>query len=75
MPAPNRLDVAADVREELSATLNEAEYRLRPAFIGGRVAAWVSESFEKDSKPWILGALSAIVSSLMAVLWAVSGRD
>ena len=75
MSAPSESDVAADVRKELSATLNEAEHRLRPTFIGGRVAAWVSESFEKDSKPWILGTLSAIVGSLMAVLWAVSGRD
>tara|TARA_B100000902_G_C27144381_1_gene830353 strand:+ start:459 stop:686 length:228 start_codon:yes stop_codon:yes gene_type:complete len=75
MPESRKSVTAAEVREELSATLNEAEYRLRPAFIGGRLAAWASKSFEKDSKPWILGTLSAVVGGFMALLWAVSGKD
>lgn len=68
-------DSIVEVRRDLAATLNEVEHRISPGFILGSLAKRTTRSFEQNSKPWILGAASAIVGGLLMVLWAFGGED
>lgn len=64
-----------ETRDDLSATLDEIEHRLRPDVVAKNVGAWVSASYEKDSTPWLIAAGVALVGSVAAVLWALFSDD
>ena len=64
-----------ETRDDLGATLDEIEHRLRPDVIAKKLAAWVARSWDKDSMPWLIGLGVSVIGGLAAVLWAVFGDD
>lgn len=64
-----------ETREDLGATLDEIEHRLRPDVLATQLGDWVSRSYEKDSTPWLIAAAVAVVGGLAAILWAIWGDD
>jgi hypothetical protein len=64
-----------ETREDLGATLDEIEHRLRPDVMAKKLAAWVARSWDEDSTPWLIGLGVSLIGGLAAVLWAVFGDD
>jgi len=64
-----------ETRDDLGATLDEIEHRLRPDVMAKKLAAWVARSWDKDSMPWLIGLGVSVIGGLAAVLWAVFGDD
>jgi len=64
-----------ETRDDLGATLDEIEHRLRPDVIAKKLAAWVARSWDEDSTPWLIGLGVSVIGGLAAVLWAVFGDD
>lgn len=64
-----------ETREDLGATLDEIEHRLRPDVMAKQLAAWVARSWDEDSTPWLIGLGVSLIGGLAAVLWAVFGDD
>ncbi len=64
-----------ETREELGATLDEIEHRLRPDVMSKKLMAWMSESFQKDSTPWLVAIGLAVLGAFAAILWAILGDD
>ncbi|MEL0256663.1 MAG: DUF3618 domain-containing protein [Pontimonas sp.] len=64
-----------ETREDLGATLDEIEHRLRPDVLAKKLAAWVARSWDEDSTPWLIGLGVSLIGGLAAVLWAVFGDD
>ena len=64
-----------ETRDDLGATLDEIEHRLRPDVMAKKVAAWVARSWDEDSTPWLIGLGVSLIGGLAAVLWAVFGDD
>lgn len=62
-------------RDDLGATLDEIEHRLRPDVMAKKLAAWVARSWDEDSTPWLIGLGVSVIGGLAAVLWAVFGDD
>lgn len=64
-----------ETRDDLGATLDEIEHRLRPDVMAKKLAAWVARSWDEDSTPWLIGLGVTLIGGLAAVLWAVFGDD
>jgi len=64
-----------ETRDDLGATLDEIEHRLRPDVMAKKLAAWVARSWDEDSTPWVIGLGVSVIGGLAAVLWAVFGDD
>jgi len=64
-----------ETRDDLGATLDEIEHRLRPDVMAKKLAAWVAKSWDEDSTPWLIGLGVSLIGGLAAVLWAVFGED
>ena len=64
-----------ETRDDLGATLDEIEHRLRPDVMAKKLAAWVARSWDEDSTPWLIGLAVSVIGGLAAVLWAVFGDD
>jgi hypothetical protein len=64
-----------ETRDDLGATLDEIEHRLRPDVMAKKLAAWVARSWDEDSTPWLIGLGVSLIGGLAAVLWAVFGDD
>ncbi len=64
-----------ETRDDLGATLDEIEHRLRPDVMAKQLAAWVARSWDEDSTPWLIGLGVSLIGGLAAVLWAVFGDD
>ena len=64
-----------ETRDDLGATLDEIEHRLRPDVMAKKLAAWVARSWNEDSTPWLIGLGVSVIGGLAAVLWAVFGDD
>ena len=64
-----------ETRDDLGATLDEIEHRLRPDVMAKELAAWVARSWDEDSTPWLIGLGVSVIGGLAAVLWAVFGDD
>ena len=64
-----------ETRDDLGATLDEIEHRLRPDVMAKKLAAWVARSWDEDSTPWLIGLGVSLIGGLAAVLWAVFGED
>ena len=64
-----------ETRNDLGATLDEIEHRLRPDVMAKKLAAWVARSWDEDSTPWLIGLGVSLIGGLAAVLWAVFGDD
>jgi hypothetical protein len=64
-----------ETRDDLGATLDEIEHRLRPDVLAKKLAAWVARSWDEDSTPWLIGLGVSLIGGLAAVLWAVFGDD
>ena len=64
-----------ETRDDLGATLDEIEHRLRPDVMAKKLAAWVARSWDEDSTPWLIGVGVSVIGGLAAVLWAVFGDD
>lgn len=64
-----------ETRDDLGATLDEIEHRLRPDVMVKKLAAWVARSWDEDSTPWLIGLGVSLIGGLAAVLWAVFGDD
>ena len=64
-----------ETRDDLGATLDEIEHRLRPDVMAKKLAAWVARSWDEDSTPWLIGLGVGLIGGLAAVLWAVFGDD
>ena len=64
-----------ETRDDLGATLDEIEHRLRPDVMAKELAAWVARSWDEDSTPWLIGLGVSLIGGLAAVLWAVFGDD
>lgn len=62
-----------ETRDDLGATLDEIEHRLRPDVMAKKLAAWVARSWDEDSTPWLIGLGVSVIGGLAAVLWAVFG--
>jgi len=62
-------------RDDLGATLDEIEHRLRPDVMAKKLAAWLARSWDEDSTPWLIGLGVSVIGGLAAVLWAVFGDD
>ncbi|MCF8548640.1 MAG: hypothetical protein K9G03_01520 [Pontimonas sp.] len=65
----------AESREDLGATLDEIEHRMRPDVIAKKLGAWVSRSWDEDSTPWLIAAGVTVIGVVAAVLWAVFDDD
>ena len=66
---------AQETREDLGATLDEIEHRLRPDVIAKKAGAWVARSWNEDSTPWLIALGVTVVGAVAAVLWALLGED
>ena len=64
-----------ETRDDLGATLDEIEHRLRPDVMAKKLAAWVARSWDEDSTPWLIGLGVSVIGGIAAVLWAVFGDD
>jgi hypothetical protein len=64
-----------ETRDDLGATLDEIEHRVRPDVMAKKLAAWVARSWDEDSTPWLIGLGVSLIGGLAAVLWAVFGDD
>ena len=64
-----------ETREDLGATLDEIEHRLRPDVIAKKAGALVARSWDKDSTPWLIALGVTVVGAVAAVLWALLGDD
>lgn len=64
-----------ETRDDLGATLDEIEHRLRPDVMAKKLGSWVTRSYEEDSTPWLIAAGVAVISGVAAVLWAVFTDD
>ena len=64
-----------ETREDLGATLDEIEHRLRPDVIAKKAGAWVARSWDEDSAPWLIALGVTVVGAVAAVLWALLGDD
>lgn len=64
-----------ETRDDLGATLDEIEHRLRPDVMAKKLAAWVARSWDEDSTRWLIGVAVSVIGGLAAVLWAVFGDD
>jgi len=64
-----------ETRDDLGATLDEIEHRLRPDVMAKNLAAWVARSWDNDSTLWLIGLGVSVIGGLAAVLWAVFGDD
>lgn len=64
-----------ETRDDLGATLDEIEHRLRPDVMAKKVGAWAAKSWEEDSTPWLIALGVAVIGGLAAVLWAIFGDD
>ena len=64
-----------ETRDDLGATLDEIEHRLRPDVMAKKVAAGVARSWDEDSTPWLIGLGVSLIGGLAAVLWAAFGDD
>ena len=64
-----------ETRDDLGATLDEIEHRLKPDVMAKKLAAWVARSWDEDSTPWLIGLGVSVIGGLAAVLWAVFGDD
>ena len=64
-----------ETRDDLGATLDEIEHRLRPDVMAKKLAAWVARSWDEDSTPWLIGLGVSLIGGLAAVMWAVFGDD
>jgi len=64
-----------ETRDDLGATMDEIEHRLRPDVMAKKLAAWVARSWDEDSTPWLIGLGVSVIGGLAAVLWAVFGDD
>ena len=64
-----------ETREDLGATLDEIEHRLRPDVIAKKAGAWVARSWDEDSTPWLIALGVTVVGAVAAVLWALLGED
>jgi hypothetical protein len=64
-----------ETRDDLGATLDEIEHRLRPDVMAKKLASWVARSWDEDSTPWLIGLGVSLIGGLAAVLWAVFGDD
>lgn len=64
-----------ETRDDLGATLDEIEHRLRPDVMAKKLAAWIARSWDEDSTPWLIGLGVSLIGGLAAVLWAVFGDD
>lgn len=64
-----------ETRDDLGATLDEIEHRLRPDVMVKKLGSWVARSYEEDSTPWLIAAGVAVISGVAAVLWAVFTDD
>ena len=64
-----------ETREDLGATLDEIEHRLRPDVIAKKAGAWVARSWNEDSTPWLIALGVTVVGAVAAVLWALLGED
>jgi len=64
-----------ETREDLGATLDEIEHRLRPDVMAKKAGAWVARSWDEDSTPWLIAVGVAVIGSVAAVLWALLGDD
>lgn len=64
-----------ETRDDLGATLDEIEHRLRPDVMAKKLVAWVARSWDEDSTPWLIGLGVSVIGGLAAVLWAVFGDD
>jgi len=67
--------LVGETRDDLGATLDEIEHRLRPDVMAKKLAAWVARSWDEDSTPWLIGLGVSVIGGLAAVLWAVFGDD
>lgn len=64
-----------ETRDDLGATLDEIEHRLRPDVMAKKLGSWVARSYEEDSTPWLIAAGVAVISGVAAVLWAIFTDD
>ena len=64
-----------ETRDDLGATLDEIEHRLRPDVMAKKVGAWAAKSWEEDSTPWLIALGVGVIGGLAAVLWAIFGDD
>lgn len=64
-----------DTREDLGATLDEIEHRLRPDVMAKKLGSWVARSYDEDSTPWLIAAGVAVIGGVAAVLWAILADD
>ena len=68
-------DFVGESRDDLGATLDEIEHRMRPDVMAKKFGSWVSRSYDEKAAPWLVGAAVALVGSVAAVLWALLGDD
>ena len=64
-----------NTRDDLGATLDEIEHRVRPDVLAKKLADWVARSWDEDSTPWLIAAAVTAVGAIAAVLWAIFGDD
>ena len=64
-----------ETRDDLGATLDEIEHRLRPDVMAKKLGSWVSRSYGEDSTPWLIAAGVAVIGAAAAVLWAIFSDD
>ena len=75
MPRATLRSFVGETRDDLGATLDEIEHRLRPDVMAKKLASWVARSWDKDSTPWLIAVGVAVIGSVAAVLWALFGDD
>jgi len=75
MPRSTLRSFVGETRDDLGATLDEIEHRLRPDVMAKKLAAWVARSWDEDSTRWLIGVAVSVIGGLAAVLWAVFGDD
>lgn len=64
-----------NTRDDLGATLDEIEHRVRPDVLAKKLAAWMARSWDEDSTPWLIAVAVTAVGAIAAVLWAIFGDD
>jgi hypothetical protein len=64
-----------ETREDLGATMDEIEYRLRPDVMAKKLGAWVQKSWVEDHTPWLIALGVTVIGAATAVVWALFDDD
>lgn len=64
-----------ETREDLGATMDEIEYRLRPDVMAKKLGAWVQKSWDEDHTPWLIALGVTVIGAATAVVWALFEDD